>query len=266
MPTDPSRVATRFLSAAAFKDALAALASQATLSSYYEEDEAADEIQEVLSEELRTVLQRIAKVIFAKMTHFQTQGTQEEWNGEESQEYDTYGDMMYTGYNITYPQTVTGKKTIFSRYDKLVQEFKANRFIKDFKLPDRAIDAFFAAPVVQKQIEAEVVDFAQELAKDEYEFYARGSNVDDRAMEVVYENSESDVTQTIYREEGEEEQHVVPDVRYSLRLVDYKPPKIKVTKADVAGGKITIGLDVTWDVRFQNAAFPWNWDYDRIVA
>ena len=262
MLTDPVRVASRFHTASAFDDALSALASQARVSSFYEEGEAAEEIQDVLSGELNQILQRIAKLLFSKMTKFRASfDTQEEWNGEEFPEHEHYGDMMWTGYNITFPETVTGGKAIFSRYGKLVDAFKSNRTIRGFKLSAGAIDAFFADPGVQRFIESEVVGFGREL-ESEPDFFSRGSGVEDRAKEVVYANSESDVTQTIYRESGEEPQSVVPDVRYALRL---GPPKINVTKAGLSGGKITLGVAVTWSVRFHDAAFPWDYDYDRIV-
>jgi len=262
MLTDPVRVASRFHTASAFDDALSALASQARVASFYEEGEAAEEIRDVLSGELTQILNRIAKLLFSKMTKFRASlDTQEEWNGEEFPEHDTYGDMMWTGYNITFPYSVTGGKAIFSRYGKLVDAFKSDRTIRGFKLSAGAIDAFFADPGVQRFIESKVVDFGREL-ESEPDFFSRGSGIEDRAKEVVYANSEYDVTQTVYREDGEEEKSVVPDVRYSLNL---GRSKVKVTKAGLSGGKITLGVGVTWDVSFGQAAFPWDYAYDRIV-
>ena len=222
-----------------------------------------EDMKEVISDELRPILQRISKLLFSKMTRFQVSfDTQEAGGYDEGLEYDYYGDVMDTTYTITFPETVTGTKAVFSRYGNLADAFKSNRTIRAFKLPARAVDAFFATPTVRRFVESEVAAFSGEL-ESEPERYAAGSGVEDRAKAVVYANSEYDVTQTIYRESGEEPQSVVPNVRYALRL---GPPTINVTKAGLSGGKITLGVAIAWKVKFYDAAFPWDEDYDRIES
>ena len=245
MTPSTTRVAYRFLQAASLRDQVQALAG-------LDENLDEDDIYDAMGDGLAQASTQLVQQALAALS-FITGGNSSYDDGREDQEHGSSGDLVYTGSTIEFPTLVTGTGHASISLRSLVTAIGSSRLLSD--LPKRELGAFLSSREAREWVARSFQNYVDD-ALGNTSLYP----VQEKADDAAWQASDQNTRQTIYREDDEEEQHVVPDVRYSLSLRD---PVVN-TQVAQQGNNYVLFLQVDWEVRFGKMAFPGDYNYDRI--
>lgn len=222
------------VAAGAFEGALMELAHSSTEKSP-DYEELVEDIQMVLEEELAVTAKRTAHLAAAQMDRPMTSG-----QGHVLMNGDYEGEM-YTSWEITPPEKIVFRKAIRTKVTALAALFLKNRDIIRMRLKKDAIVSFFRAPAVQQWLSRKWADAAVEAT---HEIKAPLS-LYNSADEAAYENTEEEISCTVYTEDGDEE---VPCglINYTIHLDE---PVWRVLKAEATGGNLIMSLEASFKTR-----------------
>lgn len=218
--------------------------------------DAAGDLAEALEQATEETTRALAERCWQRM-QWKAQGkdlTSGLWETE-----DHGGDTIYHAWEVRFPSVVVGKLTIKSPVSKrLVKAVLADRTVMRLFSPgqvsravgDRGVQQWLSRIVVSAL--REYLEGLPESIPDP------GRGVEGRIRDVAWAGVDGE-TESVYADDSEPESYDEEFAKFKTNIIRRGS---KVLKAEVTGGQVVVGFQVTYDVDVEGLD-PYNWLYDR---